>query len=225
MTAAPTFFNNYEAVAASGIGGFDDYVLVDVLPVELDPDLSATYAQGSIEVPITLTYVDTGVTTRLNMICRGYTDTPSKRLYVDSLYGSGTAESCTVVCTLNRATLASFQSNRMASAPTYSGWDAVSVDVGVNTYCNIAVASTITLENGVVPGDGLADYQQFVVGLGTTRILFEDAMANQPAITWNDTTTPGIIWEAGSAPQFQVGKTHMLVTIVGGTYGSVQHFA
>lgn len=225
MTAAPTFFNNYEAMAASGIGGFDDYVEVDVLPVELDPDLAATYAQGSIEVPITLTYVDTGVTTRLNMICRGYTDSPSKRLYVDSLSGSGVAEPCTVICALNRAAMAAFQTTRMQETATWSGWDAETVDVSVNTAISIQVASTITLVNGITPDSGLANYQSFTSGLATAQILFHDVLAGLPAITWVDSTNAGIIWEAGSAPQFQSGKTRMLVTIIGGQFAFVRHFA
>lgn len=224
MAAKPTFFNNYEATAANGIGGSDDYVEVDVLPVELDPDLAATYAQGSIEVPITLTYVDTGVTTRLNMICRGYTDSPSKRLYVDRLYSTVT-EPCTVICALNRAAMAAFQTTRMHVTGTYSGLDAATVDVTVNTWVTIDVASTITLDNGTNLGLGLADYQTFDVGLATAHLLFHDYLAGQPAITWVDSTDAGIIWEAGSAPQFQSGKTHMLVTIIGGQFGFVRHFA
>lgn len=224
MTAAPTFFNNYEAVAASGIGGFDDYVEVDVLPVELDPVLAATYAQGSIEVPITLTYVDTGVTTRLNMICRGYTDTPSKRLYVDPMYGGGTAQPCTVIGSLNRAALSAFQTVRARSVSSYAGWTEDYIDVSANAQGGIGVACTLHLVNGTTPDQGLADYQQFQVGLATTHIFLHDYTATQPVITWVDDTS-NVIWEDGSPPQFQVGKTRMLITLIGGFAGSVKHFA
>lgn len=224
MATKPTFFNNYTATAASGVGGFDDYIEVDTLPVDLDPSLAATYAQGSIEVPITVSYDNAGTTVHLNMVCRGYTDTPTNRLFIDSLSGSSIGSSCAVICTLNRATLAAFQSTRMQQIATYSGVADASVDVGCNATVSVGIAGTITWVNGATPNAGLADYQNFTSGLATARILFNDATNTQPTITWADSSSPGIEWESGSAPQFQVGKNNMLVTIVGGQFASVQHF-
>jgi len=219
-----TFANNYTATAASGVSGFNDYIDVDLLPSDLDGDLDPTVSRGYINIPITIEWEDTGVTYREETICTGWTDTPSKQLYINTMYGSSTnGNSATIRCAPNRQVMECFQlaqsvNASVGAAETYQAENGIAHTLSIDGACTISIEDAFD-SNGA-PFD---NYTTVYNGGHVTRLILIDANVNQPALTWTTWWSATINWENGS-PQFTAGKTVLIVELFG-LYGSFKLFA
>lgn len=228
MAQRLTFANNYTATAASGVGGFNDYIDVDLLPSDLDGDLNPTVSRGYINIPITIEWEDAGVTYREETICTGWTDTPTKQLYIETMYSSGTSgNSATIRCAPNRQVMECFQLAQSVSA-TVAASETYMAEHGITHVLGIGGACTVSIEDAYDSnGAPFDNYTQVSNGGHVTRLFMTDNNADQPAITWATWNAGTINWESGS-PQFAIGKTNLVVEIVGSgyaLYGSFKQFA
>lgn len=205
------FINNYQAIAASGVGGFDDHIDVDVVPNLGISDPAA----GTYYFPITITDGSGGIT---QTVCTGW-DSVNLQLFIEPLSISDLTGSCTVICSPVNESNMFFQLTQSVSGGL--GGDTYAAEHGIFHVVNVGSAGTI--EVATLPDTAWSHYEGLAPGGQVTRLLLIDSDADQPVLTW--TASYGSLeWEAG-APQFSVGKTKLLVEIVGGVYGSFKSFA
>ena len=209
--------DNYSAVAASGFGGYDNYISVDVLPSPFD------VTRDTVSIPITLLDTATGSPV-VNLICTGWQQSPA-RLFIDVLYISDVTTSCDIICAPNKPLMECYQLAQSMGG-TVDG-DTYSAVHGVTHYLTISSAGTIQIEYGFDGNSAPWDnYSQVFNNGHLTRFILSDADSDQPTITWS-TDYGSLTWENGS-PQFTSGKTRLVVDVVGGAgalYGSFKLFA
>lgn len=213
--------DGYQAVCAAGVGGFDDYLSVDLLPSEF-PDCphfgNPNVARDSIKAPITLQWTDAGVVYRLRTVCTGWTDTPDKRLYIDTMYGGGTVGSTEVFSAPNTATQYLLQSAQRIEQTIDSGVSVIAVELGVVNDISVQAAGTINF-TGPAPTSGAVfdtGQEDIYSTYGRTVLKLTDYNADQPALSFGLLPTGlAVVWESG-APAFTSGKTRLLVEIEAG---------
>lgn len=211
MAQRLAFANNYSATAASGVGGFDDTIAVDVTPNQTDDSFNPAVTRGFINVPITISWEESGQAMTEETICTGWESYPSPLLYINPMYTAGTnGQPAVITCAPNRQVMACLQSAQSCQA-TVAASETYEADHGVTHWLNITGACTISVEealNNDYPSVNAEVYN----GGHVTRFILTDADADQPAITWS--TYDPIVWESGS-PQFVLGKTRIVAEICG----------
>lgn len=203
--------DNYQAVAANGIGGFDDFIDVDAVPPTGDK------ARDTVKCIISLGTVG-------KTLCTGWQSTPP-RLFIDPLSSANIPGPITIMSTPSVADMAQYQSRQRAGG-SWAG-SVLTAELGIMTKANVYGAVTVELA-ATSPGfDGFYGYEQAFLAPGRTVLVLTDANTNQPTLTWG-TIYDIIKWEAG-APQFAVGKPYLLVAIEatgdGLTFGWFKQFA
>lgn len=205
-----TIVGNYQAAAASGVGGTADYIDIDITPDGLNlGDLGSGPTRDSIAVPITI--LDSAGNVVDWLICTGWQASPP-RLFIDPRYASAIPGPCTVVCSPNLPVMACYQSAQSLSGSingsTYIAEHGLTHEVTVNGAGTISLKSS--MQNTASPFKG---YNQAFNAGHKTRLIVVDGPGTQPAITWSH-DAGAIRWESG-APQFVAGKPRMVVEVVG----------
>lgn len=196
-----TYLDDYSTTAAS-FGGTDDYIEVAAVPDIGDK------ARGTVAVPITI--VDSGGGYNHKTICTGW-DTATSRLYIDAMYVSSGTD-VTIMSAPNNAVMQCQQQAIAVSGSLSSG--TYEADYGITHEVNITGAGTIEVQT--ISGTPFsAGYEQVFNSGQVTRLLLKDADGDQPAITWA-ASSGSLYWADGDDAQFSVGKSLLVVEIVGG---------
>lgn len=220
-----TIANHYQATAQP-VSGTDWEILVDATPNEIDTDLSASQAQGSVFLPLTLIWLDAGQTHVLPVLCTGWESSPTKKLYIQQmLNGDTNGNTATVLCAPDRQTLDTFQSAQ--SLYSVINGTQYNAEQGLFHRLDVFAAGTVHIVAGGAAAQPWANTYGEVEAFGhVTRLVLHDSNGTHPALTWT-VDGPGIVWESGS-PQFVAGKTRMIVEIMQGhaaLLGSFKLFA
>lgn len=196
-----TYLDDYVTTAAT-FGGTDNYIEVDAVPDIGDQ------ARGTVAVPITI--VDTGGGYIHKTICTGW-DTATSKLYIDSMYVSN-ATDVTIFSAPNDAVM-QCQQQAVVVTGTLDG-DTYEADYGITH--EVTVESAGTIEVQTISGTPFSSsYEQVFNNGQITRLLLTDADDDQPAITWA-ASSGSLYWADGDDAQFSVGKSLLVVEIVGG---------
>lgn len=204
MAKRLNYINNYQAIAASGVGGNDTYIDVDVVPDLGIGDQSA----GSYFFPITC--ID-GAGAVIDTVATGWQSSPP-RLFINQMYSSGLSGECTILCAMNKEIMQCVQSAQHVADTVASGTYAA--EHGITHWLDIAGACTLQVEYAMPLADPWNNYTDITNGAHVTRFILTDSDADQPAITWA-ASYGGIAWADADDPQFSVGRTRLVVELVG----------
>jgi hypothetical protein len=211
MTKRITVIDNYDAMAAGGVGGSNNYIDVDVIPANLNGgELGLNVSRGDIAVPITL--LDSDNAPILNTVCTGWQEFPN-RLYIDALNQADIPGPVRIISAMNHDIMSLLQSGQLIYGAISGAVYSITTQHGVAHKLDIEQAGTILIETALQgAATPFGHYEQVFNGGHVTRLLLVDTLAAQPALAWGINGTGSLRWEAGS-PQFVAGKTRLMVEI------------
>lgn len=206
-----TAIDRYTAVAADGVVGLQDYIVVDQLPPVI-----AEMARDTVAAPITL--IDAGGVVVLETVCVGWeTVGVDSHLYIQALDIDSIAGPLTVLSSPSAAMMASTQPATARHGALSSG--TYYADVGHMHHVTVAGDATIQVRSLVDRGTGFGPLFQGEDAISTlglvTRLVIEDQMeVGGPAeLTWAvNAELVGIAWEV-AAPQFTAPGTRLAVEL------------
>jgi hypothetical protein len=198
-----SYFNGYQATAASGVDPYTDEISVDVLPDTND------WARDSFAMPLSIG--------DYHVIVTGWQQSPPK-LWIDPC-GVSVSGPVDVLCAPSADAMVGLQSLQVVSHVISSPGDVVYLETGVLNYVEVNAAGTLGWrygQSGSVPG---------VVGMaqttpttkfhrGVTRVVLYDVDGDQPTLTWSGAPVGASIHWASGAAAFAAGKSFIQAEIL-----------